>query len=218
MRASRWPAGRCPLATNPRKIRIGIDIDGVLADFSTAFSTLGVSLGLTNRIISADEQPTWEFQWKVDKAWNVVNTAVNWWETLPALITADDVSDINELLMQHQVYFLTNRRDSTMPYNRNVAEQTRNWLKGAGIMPHLGIVLAEPNKAELAKALHLDVVLDDSPANLQDFLEAGVYGVKMKRPYNAGCPAAAEVEDIEQFYCGLADFYTWSRSQALTPV
>lgn len=204
--------------TKDKRYRIGLDVDGVLADFSTAFSSLGRALGLTLDVRSADEQPTWDFDWPTDKAWRIVDTSINWWEKVPALLDQEDVNDINNLLVSHKVYFLTNRPDSSMPYNRTAEEQTRNWLRGIGIFPHIGTILSVPNKAEVAKALHLDVILEDSPANLEDLIDHGVYCVKMSRPYNEAFSGNANVTSIEEFCKKLPTFVRHSRASALVSV
>jgi hypothetical protein len=43
------------------KIGIDIDVDGVMADFTKAFTSLAVSLGLTDKVTRQAIQPTWHF-------------------------------------------------------------------------------------------------------------------------------------------------------------
>jgi hypothetical protein len=61
-------------------LRLGIDVDGVIADFQSAFRTLAErELGIAAKDVESELTKA-----DVDRLWKVVADSPNWWVTLPA--------------------------------------------------------------------------------------------------------------------------------------
>ena len=93
-------------------LRIGIDVDGVLADFRTAFhETSRASLGRRHRDRSGTEvPPSRSRQDEVKRVWETVARTPNWWMTLKPY-EPDQIARLYSLTRAAgwEVFFLTNR-------------------------------------------------------------------------------------------------------------
>jgi hypothetical protein len=142
-------------------LRVGIDIDGVLADFRAAFHAAASGLGLAyppSQVGDADEADSVLSESAIKRAWKQVSEAHNWWTTLSAFEPAE-IARLYALSRQHkwEVFFLTRR-----PVTRGdtVQVQTQWWLEQHGF--YLPAVVTVPgSRGELANALRLDFVVDD---------------------------------------------------------
>src|SRR5688500_7818324 len=122
---------RCSAASRPRfwctthatvpMLRLGIDVDGVVADFRTAFRALAErELGLSPADVEADLSKQ-----DVERLWRSVAAASNWWLSLPAY----EPDEIGRLYAQArrsrwEVFFMTSRAPSA---GDAVQLQTQVW-------------------------------------------------------------------------------------------
>jgi hypothetical protein len=139
--------------------RIGLDIDGVLADFATAFcERLGVE-GLGNR--------SWymSYRAKDPDIWNLVREDKNFWLDLKPLIPADS-------LIFEPVAYVTSR---AIP-----KEWTEEWLERNGF-PCNEVVTVPANggdhhsKVDEIKKREIDIFVDD---HYQHFIQLNQAGIK----------------------------------------
>jgi hypothetical protein len=144
-------------------LRIGFDIDGVLADFRTAFhATARHCLG---REVQAPDDgissPTLDQQ-EVKRVWEAVAKTPNWWLQLPPH-EPDQIARLYDLARaaKWEVFFLTNRPASA---GDSVQFQTQWWLERNGF--YMPAVLTVPgSRGDIANGLRLDLVVDDLVMN-----------------------------------------------------
>ncbi len=156
-------------------MRIGLDIDGVHADFAGAFTKLIVKVTGKDLFERGDGKnpPSWDWFFlrgytkeEVGLAWNVVKSPASaFWlnlEELPGCAATRLV--ILDLLRWHDVYFITNRP------GQNAKWQTEQWLRLHLQIDHPTVLLSS-EKGLTAKALQLDCYLDDYYVNVDDVVK-----------------------------------------------
>jgi hypothetical protein len=149
--------------------KLGIDIDGVLANFDEKFvSLLRTELKVD---IKRDFQPT-DWGWTnanlepgiMDRAWEIIDSTPCFWETLSP---TSDIISMAEFFHEYadkkyEIYFITARKDGI---GRGTREQSERWLRENLINPKQTItvlpVKSGLDKAEIIYALHLDYSIDD---------------------------------------------------------
>jgi len=144
-------------------LRIGIDIDGVLADFRTAFHETAVRC-LRHDVDDAQdlEVVTPLSPGDVRRVWDYIATAPNWWMEVPAY-EPDQIARLYSLTRagSWEVFFMTKRPPSA---GDSVQFQTQWWIERFGF--YLPAVLTVPgSRGDVANGLRLDLVLDDQLIN-----------------------------------------------------
>lgn len=180
--------------TRVRPARVGIDIDGVLANFVDAWrSLLHARTGYWIEMPPGGV-PVWQFDQMIpkadrDAAWHHVYYDKTFWRDLAALPGTETALRRLEQLSQAsrvEAYFITSREA------QNVMEQTQDWLYIRGVVqPNVILAKGAEAKAAIAQALRLDYIIDDAPDNLEQFVLANqsrrfatgrIYAVEY--PYN----------------------------------
>jgi len=181
--------------------RVGIDVDGVLAQFDRPFAYLLKELGCPVDFPTHDPQFPNQWDWDVAymkdagmddeaiaalqaKAWTAVKRSTAFWCTLPEYpTTRQDLLYLRACIENGwDVYFLTARPGITAKF------QTEAWLASKGIkIPFVPTVLitenAHVNKPRMCKALELDAIIDDRPSNLAGIVDP-THRFLMQRPWN----------------------------------
>jgi len=147
-------------------LRLGFDIDGVLADFQTALGNACQGLaGIEAGLVSARDLPTVELK----RAWREIVRTPNWWTTLSAY-EPDQIARLYELTRRNrwEVFFLT-KRPATQ--GDTVQVQTQWWIENQGF--YLPSVITVPSsRGEIAQALRLDLIVDDQFVECADCIGA----------------------------------------------
>jgi uncharacterized HAD superfamily protein len=142
-----------------RKIpRIGLDIDGVLADFDGAFKTrYNIHTGTYH----------WFFTYDVKKYWHEIATDSGFWLSLHPLI------DGTQLPFEPVLY--CTRRDIA----NDITEQ---WIENNGF-PCVPVFTVNGNKVEILKD-KVDIFVDDNYDNFVELNNAGICTYLWDKPYN----------------------------------
>jgi hypothetical protein len=174
-------------------LRIGFDLDGVLADFASAFKEYGVRLfgpvEPDNRYIGVrrlpGDQPETEearqteaeqaareriataraLRRREDAIWQAIEATTDFWTTLRPM-ESGAVRRIYESSRRYrwEVFFITQR-----PYTEGdtVQRQTQRWLADQGFdLP--SVLVISGSRGAAAKAIRLDYHVDDNAQNCHD--------------------------------------------------
>jgi len=175
-------------------LRIGFDIDGVLADFSAAFHEIearlfgpevSLSEGQPEEEEKAQEnaasvemsgdaavprnakQSTQETRRRRDAIWKAIQATPNFWRTLEP-IDPGAVARIHALMLRHkwEVFFITQRPTTQ---GDTVQRQTQEWLVEQGFdLP--SVLVLGGSRGAAAGALRLGYHVDDNSQNCLDVL------------------------------------------------
>ena len=177
-------------------LRIAFDLDGVLADFETAYREVEERLfgaaDAEQPVLEPEAQAAEESENDGDdptlpqeragttdhprfrptpgrqsRVWREIEATENFWETLKPI---DDsvVPRIQALASQHnwEIFFVTQRPGSA---GDTVQRQTQRWLVRQGFETPSVLVL-QRSRGRLADALSLDYLVDDSTKNCVDVI------------------------------------------------
>lgn len=152
-------------------MKIGFDIDGVLADFNTAYIQLTKQLTERN-LFPPDYKPhCWSYPEalgytpeEVKRVWTFIKRSPNFWADLtpePGAATLQRLYP--DLVLNNDIYFCTSRPGESAKW------QTELWLAVLlGNPVPTPTVLISSKKGSCAKALDLDVYIDDNYDNVWD--------------------------------------------------
>jgi hypothetical protein len=152
-------------------LKIGFDMDGVLADFLSAFREVETQLFGPDTDLPA-EQPEEEkerqerglFETRQRRAavWREIQGTEDFWATLNPL-GSGSIRRLYELSLAHrwEVFFITQR---PVTAGETVQRQTQRWLVEQGFDLPSVLVLSGP-RAVAAAALRLSYHVDDNPQN-----------------------------------------------------
>jgi hypothetical protein len=153
-------------------IRIGLDLDGVVADFRTAFLDAAANLLGPDAIrLPSAPLPDLNAVSAADakRVWRAITDTPNWWLGLRPYEPAQ-IARLYELARRYrwEVSFLTSRIPTA---GDSVQFQSQTWLETYGFyMP--AVVTVPGSRGEIANALRLDVVVDDQFLNCLEVIGA----------------------------------------------
>ena len=197
-------------------MRVGCDLDGVLADLHTAFTAAAVRLfpELDASLIPADvgssppdgEQVNGESsevpaaptidrrapltRRQIDGVWSHLAAIPDFWDTLDE-IEAGSVKRLASIAEAErwEVIFLTSRPRVD---GRTIQRQSQRWLDRKGF-PMPSVFVVHGSRGRIADALGLDVVIDDRPDNCLDIaLESKARAILVWRGAASAVPASAK--------------------------
>jgi 5'(3')-deoxyribonucleotidase len=156
-------------------MRIGVDIDGILADFNSAYITRVIAwCGRDLFPPRPFEIPCWEYPQfygysneEIKEVWKGIKADPHFWESLPPYnYTIDVLFYLRKCGVRgDDVYFITDRPGI------DAKGQTERWLAqldeygGRGVVHPTVLISAE--KGWIARGLKLDVYIDDKLENCE---------------------------------------------------
>jgi hypothetical protein len=153
-------------------LRIGFDLDGVVADFRTAFLEAAAQL-LGRNAIQRPTSPMPDLDSvsasDAKRVWKVICETPNWWLGLAPYEPAQ-IGRLYQLARRFrwEVSFLTSRISTA---GDSVQFQSQTWLEANGFyMP--AVVTVPGSRGEIANALRLDVIVDDQYLNCLEVIGA----------------------------------------------
>ncbi len=198
-------------------MRVGCDLDGVLADLHRVFTATAVALfpeldvaSLSDADVgasppeepgesgdqpsevpaSASEKRLPMTRRQMDAVWRSLSSIPDFWETLGEIEPGSvrRLADIAEA-ERWEVIFLTSRPQVE---GRTLQRQSQRWLDRLGFsMPSVYVV--HGSRGHIADALGLDIVIDDRPENCLDVtLESKARAILVWRGDAASVPASAK--------------------------
>ena len=160
-------------------LRIGFDLDGVLADFASAFHAVETRLFGTDASSTPDDEDEPQAaqpaagsapardRSRRDAIWRQIVATDDFWTTLQPT-DPSAVRRIHDLMLRHrwEVVFIT-QRPATQ--GDTVQRQTQRWLVAQGFeLP--SVLVISGSRGAAAGALRLDYHVDDSATNCLDVL------------------------------------------------
>lgn len=189
-------------------MRIGFDIDGILANFIPAYQRAVIKVAGENLFHPGDDKdpPCWDWPELrgydpavTKKVRQLIRESPDFWMNLNEV--PGDCSTLRLTVLDldrwHDIYYITNRMGNSAKW------QTEQWL-----ILHLGIerptVLISAEKGLIAKALQLDCYVDDNLDNVNDVvgrtgpeqIEAKTRTYLMNRNYNQ--PTAPGINPLDK--------------------
>ncbi len=149
---------------------VGLDIDGVLADFLSPF------LGVVERKIGNGPIPpesVTDFNFKehpqlkeaiVGQCLEEVSDSPRFWRDLKPLITLDEWRKLSDLSRENNLVFITHRYERG---THSIRDVTCAWLKSYGISEPVVHFTQQP-KARLIQDLGVSLFVDDRHENCED--------------------------------------------------
>lgn len=148
-----------------------VDVDGVCADFVSAFYLLARARNPQIPAVTTHTQTAW-YNWEgmsreeVKANWTFIKQSPTYWASLHSLMSQADKRAllIAGLTPGISLYFCTSRP------GYNVKQQTEIWLKGEipGFLPTILVAERAHNKPAIAMALDINLSLEDNAENAHE--------------------------------------------------
>lgn len=141
-------------------IRVGFDVDGVVANFNKTFRDTAKQVEGASGALAADA---------MKRVWDHISRTPQWWLQLDAY-EPQQIVRLYRVSRERrwEVYFMTTRPSSA---GETTQFQTQWWLESHGFA--LPAVLTVPgSRGDAANALKLDIAVDDRLTNCVDIIAA----------------------------------------------
>lgn len=173
-------------------MNIGVDMDGILANFYLGFSTIANKLFETPIVTNINDVKTyrWENWYPMDKkqhnaVWHEIDNKVpNFWLGLQPLVNNNIFLRMQNMeAMGHNFFFITSRKNTM---GKSALRQTKEWLESYTALKSFSVIPSH-RKGGIIERAEINYFIDDLPENV---IEAAIEAAKCKsyllvRPYNA---------------------------------
>lgn len=161
-------------------MRIGVDIDGVVAD------TFPLLLRELNSYFGRQIQAADFTHYDIRKVYGISEQEFREFIRSKELYLMEDslpmagvVHYLNLLAARHKIFLITARREE-------FRDPTKKWLSSHGICYEELFLLGSPAKGETCGALGLHAFVEDNPYNARQLTGCGIPILLLDRPYNQG--------------------------------
>lgn len=186
-------------------MKIGIDVDGVIADFHREWVNIlerlfGPARHRTPPVHFEDDTTGYSLP-QVYEARDLFLNTYNAWSDLNPLPSFDEYTKelLSETIRRHDVFFVTNRFDTP---GASPMKQTKYWFYVNALIQSPNVMIAK-DKGPMASVLQLDAFIDDRPKNVLDVLEARptakVYLADSSHNQTFNDPRIPRVKDLKEF-------------------
>lgn len=182
-----------------KRLKIGIDVDGVCGDFLTR--AYDICRSFCGKPVAGAVQTSWGFESigitddEVTELWKRIDSTEDWWLGHKAL---PGTTFLRRMANEHELYFITSRQQGA---GWPIEKQTAAWLEDTfGI--ELPCVIVSHRKGPIASALKLDYFVDDRDKNCYEVGKAiGMDKVFIVRTtYNSNANDVQQVVDLDDFF------------------
>lgn len=180
-------------------MKIGIDIDGVIADIGKFIADYGTKFCYENNIeykIKADEySPVSALGVTDNEVYNFFDKYLEYYATeYPPKYFAKEVIDI--LKENNEICIITARSEKNLPPERfeNMSKLVKEWLDNNGIY-YDKLIFSKGSKLPYCLENEIDVMIEDSPRNILD-ISSKIKVLCFDNPYNKNI----EGENITRVY------------------
>ena len=183
-----------------RRLKLGIDLDGVVSDFSGWYIThANIRYNLS---MDPSKQTTWAYtslgltEEQDTEIWADIAAIHNFWFNRLGRLPGTDL--LYDKQYQHDFIFITSR---TPTDGLPVWRQSAWWLSEALRIKYPQVIVVEPasQKVPIALALGLDAFCDDKPSTVRQFKNAGIPVWARLQPYNSADTDYPHVVDVNAF-------------------
>jgi uncharacterized HAD superfamily protein len=174
---------RAPRLTRSR-LRLGIDLDGVVADFPRRY------MELANQLYSLNLKPENQTSWALTclgltdeqdyGIWKTIKRKHNFWMSLEKY---PDTDDLNLAQLHHTLFFITSRAPSD---GHTLEVQCAQWLGTNYSLTCPTVIVVESWRAKpaLVETLKIHAFLDDNPETVAEMLSCKQNAYIQDRVYN----------------------------------
>jgi uncharacterized HAD superfamily protein len=176
-----------------KRLRIGFDVDGVLADFAGPAMEIGRKMFPDAHIHNG----VWDLGMTPEQADAVLANVATQRDFYYGLPLIEGAQYLTEAQRKHTLYFITARNSTIgMP----IEEQTHFWLNWMLDIdaPTVIVVPSGKHKAPLYDALHLDAFIEDRVDTIEDMISKGRLCYVFDQPWNQRT-TALRVSNVEQY-------------------
>jgi uncharacterized HAD superfamily protein len=186
-------------------MRVGLDIDGVLADFISPFLRI-----LEGRCGSGPLDPKLVTdpnfvnhplisEQMVTECIQDVSSNPEFWEGLAPLATTEHWKALDQLSLEERLVFVTHRYERE---SYDIGQVTCDWLKKHGVSKPV-VYFTRTYKSELIRKLQIELFVDDRHENCLDVAENTAATVLMPhRSYNQAFshPRVRRIHDLDELF------------------
>lgn len=151
-------------------IRVGFDMDGVIANFNKAFRETAARIdGLPDGRDRSDPAARALAADAMKRVWDHISRTPQWWLQLDPY-EPDQIQRLYRISRERrwEVYFMTTRPSSA---GETTQFQTQWWLETHGF-PMPAVLTVPGSRGDAANALKLDIAVDDRLTNCVDIIAA----------------------------------------------